>query len=945
MNLFPVPLKVVIVGLLTSILVIVGIMNLQARISWLDPTDGVFWGETNHELSAVEIASGSPGASAGIRSGDVLVSFDGQPIRGLEMYYGLLYGRGRDAKVSYVVRSGDLTREISLRLASKSLVTPKDAMKSLLAFLHLFIGLFVLFRGGRQPRAFHFYLLCLAGFVTYLYSWTPRLDLLDWSVYWLSIAALLLLPALFVHFCLRFPVASSRGHSSAPLLYLAAVCLGTCQILWLTGHLAEFGLPRTAGASGFLDRIHLVYFCTGFLGGGVLLAKRWAGATDLTTRQQMKWVCAGTLSAIIPFSLIYVIPILLGAPSSLAIESALLFLGLIPLTFAYAIVHYRLLDVEILVRRGVAYFIASTTLLLLYLFFVLVIGHGVQWIAPQADFLIICLVVLAIALLFAPLRDRIQARLDRVFYKDRFQDRSSLLDFSRTLGSQIDMAPLANTILQRISKTFAFDRVALFLTDPVRRGLFRLSDALGPDGQEVSRLISAGRELVIHDIPEDPATQERTSSMRRAPAGLMDCGFEHVLELRRRERTIGMIGLGPLPRHRHLSTEDLDLLEALAGYAAIALENANLYRAMQARAMEFEQLKVYTENILESINVAVLALDPGGRVTACNRAFEELFRTDRDQVIGSPIESILARDIISALRKVTETIGWELKSPGNLFKIFLENREGERLIVNLSIIPLLNSTEFSSGSVIVLDDISAKVRLEDQLLQAEKLSSIGLLAAGIAHEVNTPITGISSYTQMLLKETSDGDRRKPILEKIERQTFRAAEIVNGLLNFARMNGSEYRDLDLNVLLRDSLALLDHQIKQNHIKLAYSLADNLPQVYGNSGKLQQVFINLILNARDAMPAGGELRIETALNESMVIVDIEDTGVGISAENIKKIYDPFFTTKGVGTGTGLGLAVTYGIIQEHGGRILVDSMPGKGTRFRLKLPTRQLRQTAS
>ncbi len=192
---------------------------------------------------------------------------------------------------------------------------------------------------------------------------------------------------------------------------------------------------------------------------------------------------------------------------------------------------------------------------------------------------------------------------------------------------------------------------------------------------------------------------------------------------------------------------------------------------------------------------------------------------------------------------------------------------------------------------------------------------------------------------MLLKETSENDKRKPILEKIEKQTFRAAEIVNGLLNFARMNGSEFASLDVNHLITESLSLLDHQLRQSRIQVESNLDRALPYVYGNGGKLQQVFINLLLNARDAMPGGGKLSIDTSMNDSMVLIDIRDTGVGISQENIKRIYDPFFTTKNTGKGTGLGLAVTYGIIQDHGGRIFVESTPGNGTHFSLKLPTRQ------
>jgi signal transduction histidine kinase len=237
-----------------------------------------------------------------------------------------------------------------------------------------------------------------------------------------------------------------------------------------------------------------------------------------------------------------------------------------------------------------------------------------------------------------------------------------------------------------------------------------------------------------------------------------------------------------------------------------------------------------------------------------------------------------------------------------------------------------------------MEDITEKTRLEEQLMQTEKLSSIGLLAAGVAHEINTPLTGISSYTQMLLKDTEEDERRRDILKKIEKQTFRAAEIVGGLLSFSRLGGNEFMAVDINQIIHDSLSLLDHQFDRSRVRVASELDEALPPVYGNTGKLQQVFVNLFLNARDAMPSGGELGIQTGMDDSMVVVDVSDTGGGIPGENLNRIFDPFFTTKGIGKGTGLGLAVSYGIIQEHGGGIFVESNAGKGTRFTLKLPAR-------
>jgi PAS domain S-box-containing protein len=620
-------------------------------------------------------------------------------------------------------------------------------------------------------------------------------------------------------------------------------------------------------------------------------------------------------------------------------DSSILFLAFIPLAIGYALIHYRLMDVEGIARRSAAYFISSSLLLAAYLLFALVLGRALQWIAPQASFLAICLAVLAIAFLFAPLRNAVQVRLDRAYYRNRFADRSTLLDFARTLSSEMNLVPLSRSILERISKAFRVDKAALFLADPSHSGFFSLTYALDPDKALPSDRLYREEDLAEMENPGGlTGLASGADYLYRSGPGLVKEGLPYLQNLQMHGKQVGILALGELPDGGHFSSEDLELLSALAGYAAIALENANLYESMEMKAQELERMKTYTESIIESINVAVLALDRMGRITSCNRAFEEMYATSRQMISGLPIENLLPEDVIQSIQRAAGTNCWLLEAPANIFKLYLENRSGKRLIVNLSLIPLQNILSMTTGVLLVLDDLTEKVQLEDQLMQAEKLSSIGLLAAGIAHEVNTPIAGISSYTQMLLKDLPESDRRRPILQKIEKQTFRAAEIVNALLNFSRLSGGEFKALDINQLIHDSLALLDHQLQRNHIRVESRFNQSLPPVFGNTGKLQQVFVNLFLNAQDAMPSGGELEIETGMIDSMIIVDISDSGAGIPEENLKRIFDPFFTTKEVGKGTGLGLAVTYGIIQEHGGRIFVDSDAGKGTRFRLKLPTR-------
>ncbi|MGA8273524.1 MAG: ATP-binding protein, partial [Candidatus Sulfotelmatobacter sp.] len=199
---------------------------------------------------------------------------------------------------------------------------------------------------------------------------------------------------------------------------------------------------------------------------------------------------------------------------------------------------------------------------------------------------------------------------------------------------------------------------------------------------------------------------------------------------------------------------------------------------------------------------------------------------------------------------------------------------------------------------------------------------------------------ISSYTQMLSKQLQGDPQKSGLLEKITRQTFRASEIVNNLLNFSRTSGSEVGDVDVNKVIADTLALLEHQFKVAKVEVENALTPKLQPIQGNPGRLQQVFLNLFLNAKDAMPGGGKLRVATT-NGDLVRVSVSDTGSGIAPEHIQRIYDPFFTTKtspreGQARGTGLGLSVTYGIIQEHAGKISVESHPGAGTTFTLDFP---------
>jgi two-component system NtrC family sensor kinase len=374
---------------------------------------------------------------------------------------------------------------------------------------------------------------------------------------------------------------------------------------------------------------------------------------------------------------------------------------------------------------------------------------------------------------------------------------------------------------------------------------------------------------------------------------------------------------------------------------------------LQRKADEYERLKEFSENIVESINVGILAAGLDDCVESWNTQIERLTGIPREEALGKTLAEVLPAELCQRFDDLRGEEGVH-----NIYKISLSTRpslngaNGEpngfhaavparESVVNIAVAPLVSKELKQIGRLIIFDDVTDRDELERRLVQADKLSSIGLLAAGVAHEVNTPLAVISTYAQMLAKQVSGDDQKSKLLEKIAKQTFRASEIVNSLLNFSRTSPTDLVEVDLNRIIRETASLVEHQFTRVGVTVQSTLAGDLPAIRGNAGKLQQVFLNLFINARDAMPGGGELRVRTWSESGFAHVEVADTGHGIAPEHLARIYDPFFTTKGAKKGTGLGLSITYGIVQEHKGIIEVDSSPGHGTIFRLEFPISSVR----
>jgi two-component system, NtrC family, sensor kinase len=920
----------VLLFLLTVAAVVFAGFNLNSEWKVQVPDDGVWWVEQGGRLTADRVDPNGPGARSGIKPGDQLISINGQEIQNISGLERQLYRNGIWSKAAY-----SLLRQ-SVPLDSSVILVPAERSLNnwlrLIALIYLGIGLYVLLRRWTAPGSTHFYIFCLVSFIAYSFKYTGKLNDFDWTIYWGNIAAGVLQPALFLHFVLTFPEKREtvRKHPwLMALVYVPAAALLAAHII------AMRWLQASERLRWNLDRMEMSYGSLFFLVAAVVLWYSYRHASTTILRQQLKWVTRGTILAIVPYTLFYVIPYLMGSLPGATMKVSALSLALLPLTFGYAIFRYRLMDVDLIFKRGVVYTVAAAIVLGLYFGLVTGVALLVHNWRPSSGPVGLILAVVVTALLFDPVRKWIQDRIDQFFYRTRYDYRRTLLEFGRELSSETNLNTLLSSLIDRLSRTLAVDRMAIFLAGE-ETGKFVPAKSFGmsvPGNIDLGFLSAPRPEPAGHLFFENTHQVPRETPEAQYAIARLDLNY--YIPCHAQQKTVAVLGLGKTTKGDFLSSEDMELLETLGGYLGVAIQNGQLYSSLQQKVAEYERLKDFNENIVESINVGVMALDMEDRIESWNAQMEVMYAVPRWQTLTQPLNAIFPPEFVEEFARMRQDAGIR-----NLYKFRLKTPAGEVRTVNVAIAPLVTRKFQVIGRLVIMDDITERIELEAQLSQSDKLSSIGLLAAGVAHEVNTPLAVISSYTQMLSKQLQGDSQKAALLEKITRQTFRASEIVNNLLNFSRTSGSEIGDVDVNKVIADTLALLEHQFKVAKVEVQNTPEPKLPAIQGNAGRLQQVFLNLFLNAKDAMPGGGTLRVAT-LNGESVSVSISDTGTGIAPEHIQRIYDPFFTTKtspreGQPRGTGLGLSVTYGIIQEHAGKIHVESSPGAGTTFTLDFP---------
>jgi len=936
-------------------LIALAVLNISVK-AWTEMDDGVLWEANGPNVIASVVTEGSPGERAGVEAGDALLRIDQTLIEVPADVVAALHASRPGNTLHYiVVRQSSQADPQQITVSVAGIPSGSHWLYLALACVGLFsllVGTAVRVRRPENQATLHFFWLSVAFFGVLTFSFSGRLDRLDWVFYWGDAMAMLLLPPLFVHFALVFPerphswAKSDAGRTLLPLLYLPALLLGGAKVATILrggGHGEVL-----SNVIAFVERAEFVYLALCLVGGLVIMTRALYRVRSVTARRQLRWIVWGTGLGAIPFVFGYAVPFALGFVPLRGFELTAVLLGLVPLAFASAIIRYRLMDVEVIIKRGLVYAAAIAAIAAIYAV-LLKMAEQVFSTDPNKtgpNNVVALLATMVVVLLARPVKNAIQTGLDRVYYRDRYDYRRALVGFARDLNSDLDLFRLSERLVRRVTETLLVDRMALMLAPAAtgheapfvtiaHAGFVAEPPVLARTSDVATRLIS-GHTLTL----DDPLSQRRLD-----PADVefwRAAGIHYFVPCVSKEGTIAVMALGRKSSAEPLSSEDMALLAAVAAQAATALENGRLYRQLTVKANELDRMREFSENILESLNDGLVVVDRDDRIVRWNRRLEELYGVRHEAAVGRRLEEIVDSGFFEVLRSGRR----ESPDGAALYRVPLTTRHepARRLLVNVATTPLRDSDGAIAGTIVVVEDISTRVQLEEQLQISEKMASIGLLAAGVAHEVNTPLTGISSFVQMLLHGTEPDDPKAQVLEKIERQTFRAAKIVNGLLNLARPAQVDRGPIDVNTVINDVLSLLEHQLRTGRIQVRKELSQAAPVVLGIEYKLQQVFLNLFLNARDAMPKGGWLTIVTRAGGDQATVEVADTGSGIPTDQLSRIYDPFFTTKDIGKGTGLGLSITYGIVQEHGGTIACDSSIGQGTRFTLTLPLAPARSSA-
>jgi PAS domain S-box-containing protein len=616
---------------------------------------------------------------------------------------------------------------------------------------------------------------------------------------------------------------------------------------------------------------------------------------------------------------------------------------LFSLIVAYGIATRKILEVGSILRHAMSYVVLAAYLIALYLAVWWLASHAVASIFPEEARTVASLIAaVVVAFAMAPAKGVSQRLADRLLPGAR------RLDFRATMRKATAILQSVSTLdnlLERFAKTIGeavnTDRILVLL--PSRFGYSQRYPHV-QSGARNNVLEFRADEPLVHYLQENAEPIVLDELRRIRPTPELERIARHMQHLEiavamgifSREHLAGIMLLGPRLSGRIYGTVEQNALQVLCGQLAVAIDNAQLFT-------EVQNAKIYNETLLQNMTTGVIAASAEGIVTVFNNEAEQITQLRTEDILDRPVAHLPAalRDLMQAtLRSGDRQEDREL---------ILHSDEG-------TVIARASSSIFHRqdgqvlGALMVLTDITALKRLEMQIRRSDRLASLGTLSAGMAHEIKNPLVSIKTFAQLLPERYQDSDFRETFSNLIGHEIDRIDSLVNQLLRFARPAKPLLKPMHVHDVLEKSLMLVGHRLYQKEIKLSRSWNADVDTIRADADQMEQVFLNFFLNAMDAMKQGGELIVSTEIRsaadwatpvdgamahrDEILRVSVRDNGEGIKSEDIAHVFDPFFTTKDYGTG--LGLSVVHGIIQEHGGQIEVESELAKGTAFHILLP---------
>jgi len=539
----------------------------------------------------------------------------------------------------------------------------------------------------------------------------------------------------------------------------------------------------------------------------------------------------------------------------------------------------------------------------------------------------------------------------------------ALYEISAIISQSLELKDVLSAAADKVKQVMDLEVVLIFLLDEDRQELELITHrgvseefVAGLKGLRVGegfngRVAQTGEPLLIEDASQDPRLTREIVRQEGIQA-------EIIVPLKAKDKVVGTFA-GAMRESRQFLKEEVELLIAIGSQIGMAVESTRLYQRERLAAQQALASERRYRALFEGAHDAIWVHDSHGNIIAVNKACEELTGYSSKELLRMNVRNFLAEDGLSLARQIRRKLflGEEVEQP---YEQRLISRDGTERIVRLTS-NLIREDGRLKGFQNIARDVTREKEMQDklstayrelieshrrlkesqaQLIQAEKLTSLGQLAASIAHEVNNPLSGVLVYTQLIAKKIRDNDLPKDVamgyLSKMEAELTRSTKLIRSLLDFARQSPPAFRQVNVNEVINRALDLAAHSAELQHVQIVKELDPSLPNLMADFDQLQQVCTNLILNAIQAMPQGGKLTLRSSVNNEQIKIEVQDTGCGISPENMRKLFTPFFTTKREVKGVGLGLAIAYGIIQRHHGRIEVQSKEGEGTTFTIYLP---------